>query len=187
MFIRKYNKGLQSLLCVIDSFCKYEWVISLKDKKIITIARAFQKVLNEFGGKPNKILVDKGRKSYNRSIKSRFKENGTKIYSRHNEGKTVVCETLIRTLKNKTYKYVILISKNVYINRLSNIVNECSNTYHSTIQIHSADVKSSMIIDFAVKNNDKDPKYEAHDHKRRSKYKSIFAKGLASNWFEEVL
>ena len=44
-----------------------------------------------------------------------------------------------------------------------------------------------MIIDFAVKNNDKDPKYEAHDHKRRSKYKSIFAKGLASNWFEEVL
>ena len=75
----------------------------------------------------------------------------------------------------------------MYINRLSNIVNECSNTYHSTIQMDSADVKSSMIIDFAVKNNDKDSKYEAHDHKRRSKHKSIFAKGLASNWFEEVL
>ena len=81
MFIRKYNKGLQSLLCVKDSFCKYEWAFSLKDKKIITIARTFQKVLNESVGKPNKILVDKGRKFYNRSIKSRFKETGIKIYS----------------------------------------------------------------------------------------------------------
>ena len=65
------------------------------------------------------------------------------MYSTRNEGKSVVAERFIRTLKNKFYKYIISISKNVYINKLYNIVNECNNTYRSTIKM-----KSSTFIDF---------------------------------------
>ena len=71
------------------------------------------------------------------------KKNDIEMYSTHNEGKSVVAERFIRTLKNKTYKYMISISKNVYIDKLDNIVNKFNNTYYSTIKIKPADVKSN--------------------------------------------
>ena len=68
--IRKFNKGIRFLLCVDDTFSKYPWVIPLKDKKVITIANAFQNILKESNRKPNKIWVDKVNEFYNRSVKS---------------------------------------------------------------------------------------------------------------------
>ena len=68
--IRKFNNGIRFLLCVIDIYIKYACVISLKDKKGITVTNAFQKILEESNHKPNKILVDKDSKFYNRSTKS---------------------------------------------------------------------------------------------------------------------
>ena len=67
--ISKFNKGFRFLLCVIDIFCTYAWVVPLKDKKGITITSAFQKNLKESNRKPNKIWVDKGSKFYNNSFK----------------------------------------------------------------------------------------------------------------------
>ena len=69
------------------------------------------------------------------------------MYSMHNEGKSVIAERFIRTLKNKIYKYVTLISKNVYIDELDDIVNRYNTTYHSTIKMKPADVKPSTYID----------------------------------------
>ena len=57
------------------------------------------------------------------------------MYSTHNEGEPVNTERFIRTLKNKIYKYISLISKNVYINKLTDIVNEHNNAYHATIKM----------------------------------------------------
>ena len=68
--ISKFNKGFRFLLCVIDIYSKYAWVIPLKDKKEITITTAFQKILDESNDKPNKIQVNKGSEFYNRSMKS---------------------------------------------------------------------------------------------------------------------
>ena len=99
--ISKFNIGIRVLLCVIDIFSKYAWVIPLKYKKGITIATAFQKILDESGHKPNKIWVDKGSGFYNRSMKSWLDKSGTEMYSMHNEGKFVVVERFIRTSKNK--------------------------------------------------------------------------------------
>ena len=67
-FIRKFNKGFRFLLCVIDIFSKYAWVIPLKDKKGISIVNAFQKILDDSKRKPNKIWVDKGSEFYNNSF-----------------------------------------------------------------------------------------------------------------------
>ena len=108
------------------------------------------------------------------------------MYSIHNEGKQVIVERFIRTLKNKIYKYMTAISKNVYINKLDDIVNEYNNTYHRTIKTKPVDVKDNTYIDFEKEVNDKDPKFKVGDHVRISKYTNIFAKRYTPNWSEEV-
>ena len=79
------------------------------------------------------------------------------MYSIHNEGKSVVAERCIRTLKNKIYKNMTAISKNVYINKLDDIVNEYNNTYHRTIKMKPVYVKDNTYIDLEKEVNNKDP------------------------------
>ena len=78
------------------------------------------------------------------------------------------------------------ISKNVYIDKLVDIVNEYDNTYDRTIKMKPVDVKDNTYIDSNKEVNDKDPKFKVGDHVRISKYKNIFAKGYMPNWSEEV-
>ena len=76
------------------------------------------------GGKPNKLLVHKGSEFYNNSfIKKWLKDNDIEMYAIHNEGKSVVTERFIRTLKSNIYKYMTSVSKNMYICKLEDIVN----------------------------------------------------------------
>ena len=119
-------------------------------------------------------------------MKSWIEKNGIKMYSTHNEGKSVFAERFIKTLKNKIYKHMTSISKNVYINQLDDIVNECNNIYHRTIKMKPIDVKDNTYIDSRKEVNDKDPKFKIGDHVRISKYKNIFAKGYNPNWSEEI-
>ena len=79
-----------------------------------------------------------------------------------------------------------LVSKNVYIDKLDDIVGEYNNTYHRTIKMKPVDVKDNTYIDFKKEVNDKDPKFKVGDHIRISKYKNIFAEGYAPNWSEEM-
>ena len=110
-------------------------------------------------------------------FKKWLKDNDIEMYSIYNEGKSVVAERFIRTLKTKIYKYMTSISKNVYIDKLDDIVNEYNNTYHRTIKLKPVDVKDNTYIDFNKEVNDKDPKCKVGDYVRISKYKNIFAKG----------
>ena len=87
---------------------------------------------------------------------------------------------------NKIYKYMISISKNMYIDKLDDLVNEYNNTYSNTFKIEPANVKSSAHIDSDAKNNDKHPKLEVNYHVRKSKYKNVFSKDYNPNWSEEV-
>ena len=162
----------------------------MKDKNGITITNAFQKTLKESNRKPNKIWVDKGNKFYNSSVKKWLKDNDTEMHSIHNEGKPVVPEKT-RTLETKIYKYMTSVSKNVYIDKLDDKVNEYNNTYHRTIKMKPVDVKDNAYIDstdlHSIKEvNAKDPKFRVGDHVRISIYKNIFAKGHTPNWSEEV-
>ena len=86
------------------------------------------------------------------------------MYSTHNEGKSVVAERCIRTLKDKIYKYMTSISKNAYIDKLDDIVNEYNNTYHRTIKMMHIDVKDNTYINTDKEVNDKDPKFKVGDH-----------------------
>ena len=78
------------------------------------------------------------------------------------------------------------ISIKVCINKIDDIVNEHNNTNHGTIKMTPVDVKSSTYTDFAIGNNDKDPKFEICDHIRISEYKNSFVKAYVPNWSEEV-
>ena len=119
-------------------------------------------------------------------MKSLLGKNDIEMYSTHNERKSVVAERFIRTLKNEIYKYVTSISKNVYIDKLDDIINKYNNTYHSTVKMKPVDVKPSAYIESSKEINYQDPKFKIGDMVRVSKYKNIFAKGYVPNWSEEI-
>ena len=107
---------IKYLLCAIF-LSKYAWVVPLKDKKGTSIINAFKKIISK-EREPKKIWVDQGSEFYNQSFKDFLKTNNIEMYSTDNEGKSVVAERFIRTLKNKIYKHMTAISKNVYFNVL---------------------------------------------------------------------
>ena len=79
------------------------------------------------------------------------------------------------------------VSKNVYINKLDDIVDKYNNIHHRKIKMKHVDFKDNTYIDFKRKVHDKDPKFKVRDDVRISKYKNIFAKGYTPNWSEEIL
>ena len=82
--ISKYNKGIRYLLCAIDLFSKYAFVVSLKDKKGTTIVNAFQSILDNLKRTPNKLCVDQGSEFYNTHFKKWLKDNNIELYPTHN-------------------------------------------------------------------------------------------------------
>ena len=119
-------------------------------------------------------------------MKSWLEKNDIEMYSMHNEEKSVVAERFIRTIKNKIYKHMTSISKNVYTDKLDDIVNEYNNTKHRGTKMKPVDVKDNTYIKFGKEVNDNDPKFKVGHHVRISKYKNIFPKGYTPNWSEEV-
>ena len=106
-----------------------------------SIVNAFQKILDKSGHQPNKIWVDKGSEFYNSSFKKWLEDNNIEMYSIHNEVKSVAAGRFIITLNTKIYKYMTSMSKNLYIDKLDDIVSEYNNTYHRTIKIKPVDFK----------------------------------------------
>ena len=124
------------------------------------------KIFKESERKPNKICVDKGCEFYNNYFKKLLKDNDIEMYSIHNDRKLVVSERFIRTSKKKIYKYMTAISKNIYIDKLDDILNEYNNTYHRTIKMKPVDIKDNTYFHFEKEINDKDPKFKIGDHVR---------------------
>ena len=108
--LSKYNKRIKYLLCAIDLFSKYAWIFRIKDKKEVSIVNAFQKIISK-GRKPNKIWVNQDSEFYNNSFKKFLKTNNIEMYSTYNEGKSVVADIFITTLKNKILKHMTAVSK----------------------------------------------------------------------------
>ena len=108
------------------------------------------------------------------------------MYSTFNEGKSAVAERFIRTLKNKIFKHMTTISKNVYIDVLNDIVNKYNNTIHRAIKMKPIDVTDNSFVEYNEDSNKRNPKFKVGDRVRISKYKNIFAKGYVPNWPEEV-
>ena len=96
--LSRKNKGIKYLLCAIDLYSKYAFVIPLKDKKEISIVNAFNKIIKQSSRKPNKIWVDQGGEFYNNVFEKWLSDNDIIMYSTYNEGKSVVAERSIRNI-----------------------------------------------------------------------------------------
>ena len=108
------------------------------------------------------------------------------MYPTFNEGKSVVAERFIKTLKIKIYKHMSTIGKNVYIDVLDDIVRKYNNTVYSSIKMKPKDVTDVKYVEYSEETNKKSPKFKVGDNVSISKYKNIFAKGYTPNWSEEV-
>ena len=183
--LSRKNKGFKYLLCAIDLYSKYAFVIPLKDKKGISIVNAFNKLIKQSQRKPNKIWIDQGSEFYNNVFKKWLSDNDIVMYSKYNEGKSVVAEKFIRTLKNKLYKHMTATGKNVCYDVLDDVVNKYNNTKHSTIKMKSIDVKNNKRLYIDV-HNEKNSRFKVDDRVRISKFKNIFAKGYTPNWSKEI-
>ena len=140
--LSKKNKAIKYLLCAIDLFSKYVFVVRLKDKKGISIVNAFNKIIKQSNRKPNKIWVDQEGEFYNRVFKKWLSDNDIIMYSAFNESKSVAAERFIRTSKNKLYKHMTATGKKVYYDVLDDVFNEYDNTKHNTIKMKPKDVKN---------------------------------------------
>ena len=184
--LSRKNKGIKYLLCAIDLFSKYAFVIPLKDKNGISVVNAFNKIIKQSNRKPNKIWVDQGGEFYNNVFEKWFSDNNIIMYSTYNEGKSVVAERFIRTLKNKLYQPMTATGKNVYYDVLDDVVNKYNNTKHSTINLKPIDVGDNNKRVYIDEHNEKDSRFKVGDRVRISKFKNIFAKGYAPNWSSEI-
>ena len=143
---------------------------------------AFQSILKKSNRKPNKIWVDQGSEFYSNVFKKFLKDNHISMYSIYNEGKSVVAERFIRTLKNKIYKRMAAISKNVYFDDLDDIVEQMLTIeLLKTMNMKPIDVKSDSFAEYNEESNEKDPKFKVGDHVRISKFKNVFAKVYEPN------
>ena len=143
----KSNEEIGFSLCIIDFLIKFAWIIPLKDKKGITITNAIQKSQMNLTANEAKyrqmwkrtFVKDNGKKKKRKGIMAR--KNVIEMYSVHNEGRSVVAERFIKTLKIKIYKCMTSISKNLYIDKLDDIIIKYNHTYPSTIKMKPVEVK----------------------------------------------
>ena len=119
-------------MCAIDLLSKHAWVAPLKGKRGISIVNVFKKII--WKRKPNKIYIDQCGEFYNKFFKRFLKKNNIEIYSTYNKGKSIVAERFIRTLKNKIFKHMAAVSKNVYFDMLDDILNKYNNIVHKSIK-----------------------------------------------------
>ena len=107
------------------------------------------------------------------------------MYSTYNEGKSVVAERFIRTLKNKIFKHMTAINQNIYFDVLDDIVDKYNNNVHKTIKIKPIELTGDYYVEYNEIPNKKDPKFKVGDNVRISNHKNIFAKGYTPNWSED--
>ena len=159
----------------------------MNDEKGIAITNAFHKLLKESNCKSTKIWVDKGSEFYSRSMKLMLEKNNIEIFWTYNEKIFCCCWKIYYNLKEyKMQNCMTPNSKNIYIDKLDDIVSKYHKKCNGTINMNLVDVKSSTYVDSSKEINDKDNKFKSEYTVSISKYRTIFAKSYVQNWFEEV-
>lgn len=199
----KENRGFKFLLCVIDIFSKYAWVIPLKNKTNTSVISAFKKIFSE--RKPKRIQTDQGQEFVGRETQKYLKSEGVQFYIIFSEQKAAIVERFNRTLKEKMWRFFTKSGDYKYINNLNNIVNSYNNSYHRSIKKEPINVsdknKDEIFFNLYGYNTSDDEKKDLDYDKiklnnkltlkigdlvRLSKYKAIFDKGYTRNWTREI-
>jgi len=183
----KFNRGVKYLLTVIDVFLNYGWMLPLKDKTGVSVAKALKEMFKQ--RKPEKLWTDKGKEFYNKHVRNL----GVELYSTENEEKSSVAERWKRTMKEKMFKYFMANNTNKYIDVLDDFVDKY-NTRHTSMNM--TPVEASKIINTITVYRNLYPadlkrrpiraKFKIGDKIRILKKKKLFENGFTPNWTEEV-
>ena len=190
--LSKWNRGYKYLLMVLDLFSKYGWIVPLKTKTGLEVAKAFESLLVK--NKPKMLWVDKGKEYYNKNVLDLLAKDKIKVYSTENEEKSSVCERWNRTIKDKMYKRFTMQNNTVYVDILPKILASYNNSRHRSIGMTPIQARKpenygkvyfNLYGDLARDN--RKPEFRVGDRVRISKYKRVtFDKGYTPNWTEEV-
>ena len=183
----KDNDGYTFLLMVIDIFSKYGWIVPLKNKKGVNVAKALENIFQE--RKPKKLWTDKGAEFYNKDVKKLLD-----IYSTENEEKSSIVERWIRTMKEKMWKYFTDNNTYRYIDILPDLVKDYNNTVHTSIKmtpIEASKKENELTVwrnlyPDRYKIHNLRPKFSVGDKVRITKKKKVFEKGYTTRWTEEI-
>ena len=128
---------------------------------------------------------DQGREFYNNIMQEWLENNDILIFYIHDEGKSVIAERFIKTLKTKIYKKVTANENKYYLPYLIKLVDQYNNTYHHSINKKPINADYSALTE-KIETNSKAPKFKVNDRVRITKYKNIFSKGYTENWSREI-
>lgn len=193
--LKKYNKGCNYILVVIDCFSKYAWAEPLLSKKKHDVTCAFERILVNSHRRPCHLQTDMGTEFYNNKFENLMKRHNINHYSTFSTKKASIVERLIKTLKNKMYKYFSLKGDYKWLGQpLETTLKIYNNTKHRTIKLKPKDVNKSnelLVLHNIIKKNkhvpvQPKPKFKIGDNVRISKYKHSFEKGYTPNWSTEL-
>lgn len=189
----KMNKKYKFILIVIDAFTKYVWLEPLKTKTKSEVSNAFEKILKQ-GRTPLNLQTDMGTEFYNADFQLLMNKYKINHYSTYSTKKASIVERVIRTIKNKLYKYFSLAGNYIWIGKpLAYIIETYNNTVHRTTKFKPSEINisnQSIVKDNILKSYQYIPskknKFNAGDYVRISKHKGDFHKGYTPNWSTEV-
>lgn len=182
------NLGFKYILVVIDTYTKYVWVESLKNKTGKECTKGMLNILKQ--ANPKLLQTDNGTEFYNNQFQDLMKKYKIKHYSSYSVIKCSIGERVIRTLKNNIYKHFTATGTWNWYNTISKIINNYNHTKHRTIKctpyearMNTSKIKSNVQIYNKIFHK---PKLKINDKVRISKYKHIFSKGYTPNWTTEI-
>lgn len=191
--ISKFNDNHRYLLCVIDVFSKYAWVVPIKDKTGKTLVEAFKRVLKDGKRKGKSLQSDKGKEFVNKDLMQFLKAQNIHFFTTENpETKASIVERFQRTLKGRMWKYFTHHRTLRYVDVLQDLVHGYNHAYHRSIRRAPASVNTknevqvSDILFGKAKTKQVKPKFNVGDYVRINKTKRIFDKGYLPNWTEEL-
>ena len=191
----RWNKGIRYLLMVIDVFSKYGWIRELKNKKAETVYEAFRDIIMKSNRKPKMLWTDKGSEFIGKYFRNYLGIKKIKPYYTENKEKASVVERWNRTIKEKLWKMFTLNNNTVYWDKIDKILDDYSNTYHTSIKMTPVEASKQENRDKVWYNLYGDliylkpgkTKFEIGDNVRISKNKRpVFDKGYTPNWTEEI-
>lgn len=192
--LKDYNNGVQYLLFVIDIFSKYLWVIPLMNKSGDEIIRGLELIFKEGKRKCSHIMSDRGREFTNNKVQKFLKNNNINFIEAYNpDVKAAIVERVIRTIKEKLWKYFHRNKTHRYVDVLQDVVNSYNNSVHRTIGMAPSNVTSEnsyrvwiRMYKHLMNTKCTSPSLKQGDYVRVSREKGTFEKSYKFKWSLEI-
>lgn len=194
------NEGIRYLLVMIDVVSKFVWVEPLKTKQGKVVLEGLKNIFDRAGAKPERMQTDEGKEFLDSGVQEYLKTNDIRFFTVKSDKKAAIAERVIRTLKEKLYRYMHEAHTKRYIDVLQDLVTSYNNTYHSSIKMAPSEVSDKTegevlknlygymwetdLID--EKKTEHKLKLKEGDFVRISRVKGPFKKGYIGNWTEEI-